>query len=340
MTPEDSAIKLIRNLASGNAIRYGDPLSFSGLSLTPVFTANPAPFAYALLAGAVAAATVVIQEVGGGSVPSLRLVNKGALPVLLVDGEHLVGVKQNRILNTTILVPEKSTLDVPVSCVEAGRWSAPVHEARPVSPALFASARARQTEQVTASVRTSGRRAADQQQVWDGVAAMISDLGASSPTSAMQEAYTQRGAEFGDYVKHLPVQPGQTGVVASVRGRVVCADLFDRHETLAGLWERLVPSYAVEAIAAGRRAPGISTPEISPADAAAFVRSVVDATMTEHPAVGRGTEVRITGEVFTGAALEAERAILHLALFPTEGHTGMSSDARFASVSERRRRKQ
>jgi hypothetical protein len=43
--------------------------------------------------------------------------------VLLLDGEELAGAKQNRVLNTTILLPEKSETVVPVSCTEANRWS-------------------------------------------------------------------------------------------------------------------------------------------------------------------------------------------------------------------------
>ena len=41
-----------------------------------------------------------------------------------MDGEELLGAKQNRIVNLTILVAANSELTIPVSCVEAGRWRA------------------------------------------------------------------------------------------------------------------------------------------------------------------------------------------------------------------------
>ena len=58
-----------------------------------------------------------------GDVPNLLFENLGDRKVLLVDGDELVGAKQNRIINTTILLGGKSSTVIPVSCVEQGRWS-------------------------------------------------------------------------------------------------------------------------------------------------------------------------------------------------------------------------
>ena len=43
--------------------------------------------------------------------------------VLLYDGEELVGAKQNRILNVSVLVGAGAKMPIPVSCVEQGRWA-------------------------------------------------------------------------------------------------------------------------------------------------------------------------------------------------------------------------
>lgn len=152
-------------LLNEGAIRYGEPNSFLGLTLFPLFSDFRAPFEYSLLAQAVETGTAVVEEIGSGSVPGLRIRNNGEKPVLLVDGEHLVGVKQNRVLNATILVPEKTALDIPVSCVEAGRWGVPHHDARPTSPTLFFSTRAINARAVAASVRRHGTYEADQSAV-------------------------------------------------------------------------------------------------------------------------------------------------------------------------------
>lgn len=63
-----------------------------------------------------------VTERRSPTVRTLKLLNTSALAVLILDGEELVGGWQNRIVTTTLLVPARTTFDLPVSCVEADRW--------------------------------------------------------------------------------------------------------------------------------------------------------------------------------------------------------------------------
>jgi hypothetical protein len=75
------------------------------------------------------------------------------------------------------------------------------------------------------------------------------------------------------------------------------------------------------------------------AQAEAFLRGARDAMITEHPAIGRGTDLRITGERLVGAALEVDGAIVHLAMFRTEGRgQWRQPPLPFATMAERRMR--
>jgi hypothetical protein len=75
------------------------------LGVLPVHCGKASELAYITYDEAVKKKAITVTEVSeGGSVPQLSLINKGAQRVLILDGEQLVGAKQNRILNTTILV--------------------------------------------------------------------------------------------------------------------------------------------------------------------------------------------------------------------------------------------
>jgi len=64
-----------------------------------------------LLSEVTAAGALEVTEVSeGGSVPTLRVVNKGDRAVFLLDSEELVGAKQNRILNTSVLIAAGQTI--------------------------------------------------------------------------------------------------------------------------------------------------------------------------------------------------------------------------------------
>jgi hypothetical protein len=60
----------------------------------------------------------------------------------MLDGEELIGAKQNRVLNLTILAGARSSLIIPVSCVEAGRWNMQSQHFSSAAHMQFASGRA------------------------------------------------------------------------------------------------------------------------------------------------------------------------------------------------------
>jgi hypothetical protein len=98
-----------------------EPAVHGNLAVHPVFDGGSPKLDYLTLEEAPAAGGFKVGEVGGGGVPELLLSNATAHRVLLLDGEELIGAKQNRILNTSILVEAGSEIRIPVSCVEHGR---------------------------------------------------------------------------------------------------------------------------------------------------------------------------------------------------------------------------
>src|SRR5262245_37921913 len=103
--------------------RVGDPLCHEALTVFPLFEPANSNADYLLSDEALAAGAVTVEEVTqGGSVPTLVVNNPTDSLVLFLEGEELRGAKQNRALNTSVLAGSRGKTNIPVSCVELGRW--------------------------------------------------------------------------------------------------------------------------------------------------------------------------------------------------------------------------
>src|SRR5437763_10855836 len=105
------------------SVRVGAPVAYDKLTVFPLYLESPARPNYRLSEEALADGSAVVEEVTeGGSVPNLAVDNKGETLVLFVEGQERRGAKQNRVLNTSVLIAAKTKTVLPVSCVEQGRW--------------------------------------------------------------------------------------------------------------------------------------------------------------------------------------------------------------------------
>ena len=82
-------------------LRLGPVASHEGLTIVPLMAERPAAGPdYELASAAMEAGTLRVSEIdGAGRVNELVVTNSGARPALLLDGEELVGAKQNRVVN-------------------------------------------------------------------------------------------------------------------------------------------------------------------------------------------------------------------------------------------------
>ena len=88
---------------------FGPETRFEHLTLVPIFGGDDRHPDYLTLDEALAEGSAEVTEVSGaGQVSQLKVVVKGAVPVLLLDGEELAGAKQNRVLNLTILAVNRN----------------------------------------------------------------------------------------------------------------------------------------------------------------------------------------------------------------------------------------
>jgi len=254
--------------------------------------------------------------------------------VLLLDGEELVGAKQNRILNLTVLAPAGKATVIPVSCVEAGRWNHESAEFRSSAQAHYSSGRARKAAQVSDSLRASGSRRSNQGAVWDDIALKSGRMGAESGTGAAAAMYEAHRVSLEAFVEAIACRERQVGAVFTINGAVIGLDLFDNPATYARQAAKLVRSYALDAIDA-RGEEDRSTEET----VSDFLAEIAASRQDRFPAVGVGEDVRLNGTRLTGAALEAMGRVVHLCAFRLTGESGRtrsSRGTRMVSASRRR----
>ena len=294
-----------------------------GLRIYPLLAPSPGIVdpGYRILSAALEAGTFEITEVSdSGTVPALRARNTGDRPVLLLDGEELVGAKQNRVLNLSVMVDAGSECEIPVSCVEAGRWRQASRSFSGSDSAQFARGRARKLDQVTKSLDRSGTARSDQHDVWNEIAVKAQRLDTASPTAAMKDIYDHHHGTLEAYIDAHPWREGQIGAVFVIGGRIAGMDAFDAPATCSGLWGKLLRSYALDAMEAQRTTGGGQDM------VEAFLGEVGRAPGREHAGIGMGTARRFTGDAVSAASLEVAGRCIHLAAFPRSSFEDELSD--------------
>jgi hypothetical protein len=306
-------------------VLVGLETSFNRLSVVPLIArVPPAAPLYVTLDEALAGGQFEVTEISeDGSVPELHVLNTGNQPVLMLDGEELIGAKQNRIVNLTILVPAKTKLPIPVTCVEAGRWRHRSGKFASSGHAHYARARARKVAQVSQSLAQTGTARSDQQWIWADIDAKAERLAVNSDTSAMSNLFDAHQPSIDEYVTAFGPVDGQRGAVFLLDGIPVGLDLFESDVVLRKLMPKLVRSHALDALdSSDARAPK----HIRAADrrdaAKAFVARVSSAAQSDariFPTVGLGQAMRVSGRAGAAAALLLNGAVIHLAAFDLGG---------------------
>jgi hypothetical protein len=293
---------VIKGLVVGSSISHGN------LTLFPLTGKATGSVTYVTLDKAIKKGWVEVQEKDGGSVNTVRVRNKSAKRVFGMAGEIITGAKQNRMLEHDVLLPSESGwLDLPVYCVEHGRW----HGAE----MGFGS-----KGQIAAG-RVRGKATNDQSQssVWAEVSANNAALGVETSTGrfdavyddeTVQDGLREYKAELQDKVPELA--PNALGVAVVVGDRLVCVDAFSSPAMFRKMWSRLLDSYVIDALS--RQPSG----KMSRQQVSDFLKEATAASIVQQPTVGGGQLTRIEGDEATGSALVSGKEVIHLDLFPAD----------------------
>jgi hypothetical protein len=315
------------------SLRVGVGAAHAGMTVFPIFPAGTAAPAlrYRTLEQAIAEGAVEVVEQASATVPELTLRNKGAVMIFVLDGEEVIGGRQNRIVNASFLIAANSTVTLPVTCVEHGRW----HDVSRVfssGESMPHAMRLAKHRQVSASLARMSRPIADQGATWDAIAEKQATTGTRSATGALHDIYQSQQERLSAWEQTFPYVPGAVGFIIGLGGQITGADLFDQPETAEALWPKLRRSYALDALEVTASAP------IEQEQAEGLLARARGARYQVYPSLALGEDARFEGEGVFGGGLLYEETPIHISLFRSDDQTTQTTTraGMLARASQRR----
>jgi hypothetical protein len=297
-------------------LRVGDPDVCGSLAVFPVFGAAPVQ-PYVSFAQGREHGVVIKELESGASVNDIVIENPTPTPVLLFEGEEVLGAQQNRTFDLSVLVGAHSKLQIPVSCVEAGRWDGSRHS-QPFSPApqaAYAELRRKKARVIKQSLDHGGPARANQAEVWDEVAAKSARLNTVSSTGAAYDIYEQRRDSLAKFLDAVDLHEGQSGAMVAIGDRFVVLDWVSRPAVFTSLHAALVQGYGLDAL----EAEASDAPQTS--DAEDFLRAIGNERTSERDGIGLGREVRFGSSCLIGSGLASGDELVQLSV-----HNGVGNE--------------
>ena len=318
-------------------IKVGAKQNHKNMTLYCLLSEQEAPVDFLTLDNALANDALAISELTeGGSVPELKVLNKSDQNVLLMDGEELIGAKQNRVLNTTILIAPKSETNIPVSCVEPGRWSYRSKLFGSQSRAMSANLRKRKTETVNVNLRRGRNFMSDQGVVWDEIEKKYDRMATRpSPTMAMADLYESHRDQTESYLSAFRPVFNQVGMIVFIDGEVAGIEILHKFQSFREIHSKLVKSYVMDALETANQNCKPNHQSLR-ARASKLLESAQMSRIEERKSVALGNDLRLESERLVGSGLEFEGQILQLSIFGSDNGNGTSAQGKMRRASTRR----
>ena len=261
---------------------------------------------------ALADGALEVLEKDGGVVQELLAHNKGTRPVVIIEGETLVGARQNRIVAHTVVVAAGKDVIVPVGCMEHGRWH--------FTSAQFASGASpsewKVRREIKASVMRSrsagGAARLNQSALWDRVEQELATAEVRSSTADYHELVSRRMGQAASRLADVRPVAGQVGLLATTDGLLVAIDLVGSAATWGHLAERAVRSLLP---AASDPEASASRPDAHRLSAQEWLRVLGAARIARRPAIGLGDDFELAADGLIGSGVWLDGHPAHLSAF-------------------------
>ena len=165
---------------------------------------------------------VNVKECEHSQVNTLIVENRSVTPLILIDGEEVVGGDQNRIVSETLIIAPKSSMKIPVNCSEQGRWA---YKKEFIHSEYIANYNTRRAKEYARRKNHSV-----QHTVW----------------SSIHESYDNLKKNHNEIVKSFEIVEGQNGVLVIVDGEIIGFEVFLNSDIYRQFHEKIIKSYLID----------------------------------------------------------------------------------------------
>lgn len=284
---------------------------FEALSALQFKTEPANTIEYISSAKAISSNFIQVTEVSAsGSVNDICVVNNSNYFVFLMDGDILSGAKQNRVINTSILLGPQSKTIIPVSCVESGRWNSMSDNFSSTDYTAPIELRKSKAEQVHKSLKTHAMYKSDQGRIWDTVSKVSEKMNVRSQTSNLSDVFEKRSNSYEKFLNAFRAENDANGLAFFINNNLVNIEVFNRNDIFAEYFPKMLKGIALDAF--GLKAEG----QLSRAEAEFKTMDLFDQLevmqIDKHKGVGLGNEKRFVTPDVSGFTLEYNNNLIHL----------------------------
>ncbi len=290
------------------------------LTIVQLATSCLDSFDYIACGGAIAEGLIQLEEMNdGGIVNAIRVSNCSEEYIFLMDGDILSGAKQNRIVNTSVLLAPQSKTKVPVSCVERGRWKSTSPTVTTSEASAPSSIRSEKAHQVSESLKNGRGFASNQGEIWNSVARIQCLFRVESQTSNLSDIFNKKSDQFNQFARHFSPQKGTNGMSVFIGDRLAGIDIFNRQDVFREYFPKLIQAASMEA-----SSPYAPPHPVTDAAARYLTLDMLDRIealqFEERPGIGVGVDRRYASGEITGFDLEFNSHLIHRAAFTQSNH--------------------
>jgi hypothetical protein len=241
-----------------------------------------------------------LYELDPPDINRISFANQGDIPVLMLDGEEIIGSLQNRIAADSILIPARSTSNIPVICAEEGRWD---------DLGSFQTGYCSYPGIRAILSRRGSMKNGIQKKIWKEIERKLTATKTLSTTSSMHDIYDNLHDEVARYIEDFDsLNHNTTGFIGVAGGKILGCDIFHDSAAYRKFELKLARSYALDAIEHRRTRNG--NPDVT-----AFLHRVED-SLNRKKYSARTRHFSLKDGLFSGQGLFLDDRIIHLSVFP------------------------